>query len=341
MIFNPSRLILIQPLNFRGWRSSSSSRPKQYGFIGLGQMGYNMAKTLQSRLPASESLRVFDINIATTQQLKKECEVMGGAMVTIATNARDAAENSEITITVLPECTHVKSVFNQVLCPLLSTDIVSNKDRLFIDCSTIAPTSSREIADLVRATHHSQFVDAPMSGGVVGANSGTLTFMLGSPDHLVSRVERVLLMMGKKVFHCGPQGLGLAGKLANNYLLAINNIATAEAMNLGIRWGLDPKLLSSLINTSTGKCWSSEMNNPVSGVDINSPASRDYAGGFGISLMIKDLNLAINGAREANASLELGDRAQEVYDAANRQDNCKGKDFSVIYRYLSGPGLNR
>lgn len=175
-----------------------------------------------------------------------------------------------------------------------------------------------------------------MSGGVVGATAGTLTFMLGAPDPLVSKIEPILQMMGKKVIHCGAQGAGLSGKLANNYLLAINNIATAEAMNLGMKWGLDPKVLSNLINISTGKCWPSEVNNPVNGVVSGSPASRDYSGGFGISLMKKDLGLAIQAAGEAGARLELGDRAKEVYDAAEQQEDCKGRDFSVIYRYIGG-----
>lgn len=140
--------------------------------------------------------------------------------------------------------------------------------------------------------------------------------------------------MGKKVLHCGDQGAGLSGKLANNYLLAINNIATAEAMNLGIKWGLDPLVLANLINVSTGKCWPSEVNNPVDGVVKGSPASRDYKGGFGISLMKKDLGLAIQAANEAGAKLELGERAKEVYTAVEADEDCKGRDFSVVYRFL-------
>lgn len=237
---------------------------------------------------------------------------------------------------MLPEPSHVKNVFGQILQPPLSTSVVANPDRLFIDCSTIDPASSREVANAVHTTQQGKFVDAPMSGGVVGATAGTLTFMLGSPESLVSRVEPILLMMGKKVLHCGAQGAGLSGKLANNYLLAINNIATAEAMNLGIKWGLDAKTLGNLINISTGKCWPSEVNNPVKGVVQGSPASRDYSGGFGISLMKKDLTLAIKAAAEAGARLELGDRAKEVYDAAEQQENCKGRDFSVVYRYIGG-----
>lgn len=230
----------------------------------------------------------------------------------------------------------MNNVFGQILRPLLSTEHVANPDRLFIDCSTIDPTSSREVANAVHTTQQGRFVDAPMSGGVVGATAGTLTFMLGGPESLLPRVEPILLKMGKKVLHCGPQGAGLSGKLANNYLLAINNIATAEAMNLGIKWGLDPKVLSNLINVSTGRCWPSEVNNPVKGVVPTAPANRDYAGGFGISLMKKDLTLAIQAAEQAGARLELGGKAREVYEAAAEQEDCKGRDFSVVYRYLGG-----
>jgi len=180
------------------------------------------------------------------------------------------------------------------------------------------------------------FVDAPMSGGVVGATAGSLTFMLGAADELVARIEPVLLRMGKRVLHCGPQGAGLSAKLANNYLLAVENIATAEAMNLGVRWGLDPKVLAGVINVSTGRCWPSEVNNPVPGVVEAAPAGRDYQGGFGIGLMRKDLRLAMLAAEEADAKLVLGEKAKEVYEAAEGEGRCKGRDFSVVYRWLGG-----
>lgn len=175
-----------------------------------------------------------------------------------------------------------------------------------------------------------------MSGGVVGATAGTLTFMLGAPESLVPRIELILLRMGKRVLHCGPQGSGLSAKLANNYLLAIQNIATAEAMNLGVRWGLDPKVLANVINASTGKCWASEVNNPVPGVVDTAPASRDYTGGFGIRLMRKDLRLAVLAAKEVDAQLPLAVKAEEVYEEADGEERCTGRDFSVVYRWLGG-----
>ncbi|KAI1462151.1 putative 3-hydroxyisobutyrate dehydrogenase G6G8.5 [Annulohypoxylon moriforme] len=321
---------------FRAQQRAFSTTPRRldsYGFVGLGQMGYQMAKNLQSKLPSSETVRLFDINQDATKRLAEEMKTSktGGAAVEVSRSAYDAARESDVVITVLPEPSHVKSVYREILSPDLPS-----KDRVYIDCSTIDPSSSREVARWVADANQGQFVDAPMSGGVVGATAGTLTFMLGAPDALVPRVASLLLRMGKRVAHCGAQGTGLSAKLANNYLLAINNIATAEAMNLGIKWGLDPKILTGIINTSSGRCWPSEVNNPIKGVVEGAPASRDYSGGFGISLMKKDLKLAIVAANEAGAKLELGDRARQVYEAAEQVESCKGRDFSVIYRFLGG-----
>lgn len=244
-------------------------------------------------------------------------------------------------ITTLPEPSHVKNVFHNILNPPLrplpEPSTVAPPERLFIDCSTIDPTSSREVANAVHATAQGRFVDAPMSGGVVGARAGTLTFMLGASSRsggLVKRVTPILQLMGAKVIHMGEQGTGLSGKLANNYLLAVSNIATAEAMNLGLRWGLDAQTLSELINGSSGRCWSSEINNPVAGVSPGAPAEKDYEGGFGIELMKKDLRLAMEEARRVGAKVEMGERAGDVYEDVEMAE--KGKDFSVVYRWLGG-----
>ncbi|ORY65144.1 putative 3-hydroxyisobutyrate dehydrogenase G6G8.5 [Pseudomassariella vexata] len=313
--------------------SSTSRRLDNYGFIGLGQMGYQMAKNLQSKLTPSDSIRIFDINKDAARRLAEDMRTSqaGGAAVELVQSNFEAAKDSDAVITCLPEPSHVNSVFSEILSPELP-----RRERIYIDCSTIDPSTSREIARQVSSASQGSFVDAPMSGGVVGATAGTLTFMLGAPDALVLKIEPVLLRMGKKVLHCGVQGTGLSAKLANNYLLAINNIATAEAMNLGMRWGLDPKTLANIINMSTGRCWPCEVNNPVKGVVDTAPANRDFAGGFGISLMQKDLKLAIIAADEADAKLELGSRAQEVYEEAAHAENCKGRDFSVIYRFIGG-----
>lgn len=272
-------------------------------------------------------------------------------------------------ITALPEPSHVKSVYASILeAAAAATNANSQEEpappapppprgpdpgprpRLFIDCSTIDPSSSQQVAASVAEAFKAfpgeqgsqegagaaVFVDAPMSGGIVGAAAGTLTFMLGAPASLVPRVEPVLLRMGRAVVHCGPPGAGLAAKLANNYLLAVANVATAEAMNLGVRWGLDPAVLARVLNASTGRCWPSEVNNPVPGVVATAPAGRDYAGGFGLALMNKDLRLAMVAADEAGARLPLAGAARAVYEAADQDERCKGRDFSVVYRYIGG-----
>ena len=250
----------------------------------------------------------------------------------------------DIVITVLPEPRHVKDVFEKILSkPLGPTSM--HVTRLFIDCSTIDVVSSREIAEQVHSTNAGVLVDAPMSGGVVGARAGTLTFMLGasSSGGLVDRVKPILLHMGKRAVHLGDQGTGLAGKLANNYLLAISNIATAEAMNLGIKLGLDPTALGDLINTSSGRCWSSEVNNPVKGISPGAPAERDFEGGFGIGLMKKDLRLAVEAAEKAGVKLELGPEATRIYGEVEAADGRKGwgRDFSVVYEWLRQEGKLR
>jgi len=242
----------------------------------------------------------------------------------------------ETVITSLPEPQHVKGVYKAMLEPATLLSEGSAKERLFIDCSTIDPKTSGEVADIAHSTGQGKFIDAPMSGGVVGAQAGTLTFMIGAAPEAVEPATAVLSLMGRRVLHLGDQGAGLKGKLANNYLLALNNVATAEAMSMGIKWGLDPKALAGMINISTGKCWPSEVNNPVPGVIEGSPASRGYEGGFGVSLANKDLKLALKAAAEADVKLALGDAARAVYDAAEKDERCKGRDFSVIYRYLGG-----
>ncbi|KAH3909472.1 hypothetical protein HBI56_061610 [Parastagonospora nodorum] len=315
-------------------RCFSSSRDLQatWGFIGLGRMGYPMARNLRAKIPAEDILFVQDVNTAASKKFLDE-HPQG---VRVAANVREVAEKAEVIITSLPEPQHVKGVFKEMLEPATLLTEGLNKERLFIDCSTIDPMTSGEVAKAAQSSGQGTFIDAPMSGGVVGAQAGTLTFMIGAAPDKVERATEVLSLIGKKVLHLGEQGAGLKGKLANNYLLALNNVATAEAMSMGIKWGLDPKALAGMINISTGKCWPSEVNNPVPGVIPGSPASRGYEGGFGVSLANKDLKLALKAAAEADVKLALGESARAIYDAAEKDENCKGKDFSVVYRYLGG-----
>ncbi|OJJ44986.1 hypothetical protein ASPZODRAFT_70682, partial [Penicilliopsis zonata CBS 506.65] len=296
-------------------------------------VGYNMAKNLRAKMPAEDTLVIRDINSDAMQRFVAETKAAGSERVEIAASPREVAEKSTTLVTSLPEPQHVKDVFHSMLKP---GDLPTvERERLFIDTSTIDPTSSKEVANAIHTARAGRFVDAPMSGGVVGARAGTLSFMFGASSQsgeLVDRVRSVLLLMGKTAWHMGAQGCGVSAKLANNYILAVNNIATAEAMNLAIRWGLDPKVLADMVSTSTGRCWPMDVNNPVPGVVDAAPASRGYEGGFGVSLMKKDLRLAIAAAEESGTPLMLADSTRRVYNAV--EGAYRGKDFSVVYKWL-------
>ncbi|TID25934.1 3-hydroxyisobutyrate dehydrogenase [Venturia nashicola] len=317
----------------RRFFSSTTSQQATWGFIGLGQMGYRMAKNLREKIPADDVLMVQDVNKDAVKRFVKE---LSGFHVIASESARAIAEQSSTIITALPEPQHVKGVYRAMLEGLNLNETGLEQERLFLDTSTIDPMTSGEVSRSITSTGQGKFIDAPMSGGVVGAGAGTLTFMIGGPENLIPRATEVLSMMGKRVLHMGAQGAGLKAKLANNYLLALNNIATCEAMHMGVQWGLDPKALAGMINTATGKCWPSEVNNPVPGVIETSPASRDYDGGFGVSLMSKDLRLALAACDEFGIKNRMGPVAKQIYDEVQADAKLKGKDFSVVYRYMGG-----
>jgi 3-hydroxyisobutyrate dehydrogenase len=209
------------------------------------------------------------------------------------------------------------------------------KGALCLDSSTIDPAVSRQVAAAVSAKG-SDFCDAPVSGGVGGAEAGTLTFMVGADSAGVfQRALPVLQGMGKNVVHCGGVGTGEVVKLCNNMVLAISMIGVSEAMNLGSRLGMDRKLLAGILNTSTARCWSSDTYNPAPGVMPNVPASRGYTGGFGSALMLKDLGLVLDAAKGAGAPVPMGANAHALYQLMVAQ-GMGGSDFSAAFKFLGG-----
>jgi 3-hydroxyisobutyrate dehydrogenase len=171
--------------------------------------------------------------------------------------------------------------------------------------------------------------DAPVSGGTGGAEAGTLTFMVGAPPELYECIKPTLAHMGKNIVHCGDSGTGQVAKICNNLVLGISMIGVAEAMNLGTALGIDAKVLAGVINTSSGRCWSSDSYNPYPGVMENVPAARGYTGGFGADLMLKDLGLATDAARQARQAVALGALAQQIYQLFSAQ-GAGSQDFSAI-----------
>jgi 3-hydroxyisobutyrate dehydrogenase len=197
-----------------------------------------------------------------------------------------------------------------------------------IDSSTIDPHTAREVAVLA-AQQGNPMADAPVSGGTGGAEAGTLTFMVGGDAGVFERIAPVLRHMGKNIVHCGESGTGQVAKICNNLLLGISMIGVSEAMNLGVALGIDAKVLAGIINTSSGRCWSSDTYNPYPGVMKNVPAARGYTGGFGADLMLKDLGLAVDAAKLSKQPVVLGALAQQLYQMFSAQ-GAGGQDFSAI-----------
>ncbi|HLD68706.1 MAG TPA: 3-hydroxyisobutyrate dehydrogenase, partial [Pseudomonas sp.] len=201
---------------------------------------------------------------------------------------------------------------------------------LLIDSSTIDPMSAREVA-AAAAKQGNPMLDAPVSGGTGGAAAGTLTFMVGGSPADFERARPILAAMGKNIVHCGAAGNGQVAKVANNLLLGISMIGVAEAMSLGVALGMDASVLAGIINTSSGRCWSSDSYNPFPGVQDNAPAARGYSGGFGSDLMLKDLGLASEAAKQVGQPVVLGAVAQQLYQSFSLQGHG-GLDFSAIIK---------
>ncbi|KAK0071005.1 hypothetical protein PV326_001782, partial [Microctonus aethiopoides] len=208
----------------------------------------------------------------------------------------------------------------------------AQKNAIFIDSSTIDPLMSQKIS-IETLKKGAKFLDGPVSGGVVGARDGTLTFMVGGNEDVYKCAKSVLEAMGTRIVHCGDVGMGQVAKLCNNMLLAISMIGVSEVVNLADRLGLDPKVMLSILNTSTGRCWSSEIYPPIPGVIDTVPSSNNYQGGFMTSLMTKDLGLAQSAATRSNTAIPLGSLAHQIYRILMSHGH-EQKDFSVVYQYF-------
>jgi len=293
------------------------------GFIGLGNMGGHMAANL---LKAGYQLIAFDLN-------PESCNRAASRGAKIVTNLPELASQCGVIVTMLPSSPHVRKVY----CDEASSLLYHIKpNTLLIDSSTIDPLAARSV-HAEAAKKSAQMVDAPVSGGVGGAEAGTLTFMVGGTLQAFTAAQPILSKMGKNIVHCGAAGNGQVAKICNNLLLGISMIGVSESMNLGVKLGIDPKLLAGIINTSSGRCWSSDTYNPVPGVMPSVPASRNYDGGFGVDLMKKDLALAVGVSKAANTPLHLGGHALDVYTQLS-QLGLGLKDFSVVYDNLSKQG---
>jgi len=285
-------------------------------FIGLGNMGGGMAANLAK---AGHDVRAFDLSRdALDRAAAAGCLPVG--------SAAEAVEGAEAIVTMLPAGSHVESVYADAVFGGAAPSAI------LIDCSTIDVATARRVAEAASA-RGLVAVDAPVSGGIAAANAGTLTFMVGGTAEGFERARPLLAAMGKAVIHAGTSGAGQAAKMANNMLLGATMIATCEAFRLAERLGLDLQTFYDISSVSSGQSWSMTSYCPVPGVGPETPADRDYQGGFAAALMLKDLRLAMQAAEEAGAHTPLGAHAAALYEAFVA-DGHGGKDFSGIIRTL-------
>jgi 3-hydroxyisobutyrate dehydrogenase len=290
------------------------------GFIGLGNMGMPMAQNL---LKDGYEVTGFDLNADATQLLAAN----GG---TSANSVVDACKAAEVVITMLPAGEQVRDVYLGAGGVLAS----AAPGTLLIDSSTIDVQTARDVAQAAQDSGLAM-VDAPVSGGVTGAEAATLTFMVGGSDDAFERARPVLEKMGKTIVHAGGPGNGQAAKICNNMILGASMIVVCEAFLLAEKLGLDAQKLFDISSKSSGQCWSMTSYCPVPGPVPASPANRDYKAGFTAAMMLKDLKLAQTAARATHATTPLGAGAAAVYERF--VDNDGGSvDFSGIIRYLRG-----
>jgi len=284
-------------------------------FIGLGNMGGPMAANL---VKAGHKVTAFDLVAASRDQAKSD----GAA---IAESSVAAVKGADVVITMLPAGRHVMSVWTEVIPSM-------KKGALIIDCSTIDVESAKQ-AHALAATHGMASVDAPVSGGTVGAKGATLTFMCGGEEKAFAAAKPLLENMGKKLVHCGSAGAGQAAKICNNMMLAISMIGVGEAFVLAEKLGLSHQALFDVASTSSGQCWALTSYCPVPGPVPASPANNSYKPGFASNLMVKDLTLAQDAAKASGAATPLGKHAQEIYKAFDAAGHG-GVDFSGIIQHV-------
>ncbi|KAK8229891.1 NAD binding domain of 6-phosphogluconate dehydrogenase-domain-containing protein [Phyllosticta capitalensis] len=301
------------------------------GFIGLGNMGQHMADNLVQKLE-SIRLHVFDMTRAPMEALVSRHP----ERVVACASAKEVAENSSIILSMVPEGSHVRGVYMDPVAGVLVADVSS---KILIDCSTIDAATSLAVREQTLSRYPTaSFYDAPVSGGVLGAQKGTLTFMLGcsSTDPSLPLLRDLLGKMGSNIFACGGPSLGLTAKACNNYCSGLIAIATSEAMSIGMAAGMDPRLLKQIFDASTAQSTILDKWCPVPGIVPEVPSSNGYRGGFKVQLMRKDFGLAVDTAKRLGVRLALGDVGLQTYTAAMNDPRCRDLDSRVVYRYLGG-----
>ena len=286
-------------------------------FIGLGNMGGGMAANLAK---AGHDVVAFDLS----EDALKRAEGRGASR---AASAEEAVADAEAVITMLPAGRHVRDVYESSVIGKAPAAAI------LIDCSTIDVATAREEIEKARAAGY-EMADAPVSGGIAAAEAGSLTFMVGGTDEAFARARPLLDIMGKAVIHAGAPGAGQAAKICNNMLLGASMVATCEAFVMAGKLGLDLQTFFDISSKASGQCWSMTSYCPVPGIGPETPADRDYEGGFAAALMLKDLRLAMEAAQSVDAYTPMGAAAEELYARFAEALGGGHKDFSGIIRMI-------
>jgi 3-hydroxyisobutyrate dehydrogenase len=286
-------------------------------FVGLGNMGAGMAA---NQAKAGHAVTAFDLSAAAMEKA-----VAAGCAA--ASSVADAAGDAEVVITMLPAGRHVRAVYADLLQ-------AAPKSALLIDCSTIEMEVAQAVAADAKAAGF-RFADAPVSGGVMAAEAGSLAFMVGCDDADFAQVEAALTPMARVVIHAGADGAGQAAKICNNMLLGVSMIGACEAFALAERLGLAADRFFDIASKSSGQCWSITSYCPVPGVGPTTPADRHYEGGFATAMMLKDLKLAQAAAARSGATTPMGAQAEALYALFDRL-GYGTKDFSAMIEMLRG-----
>ena len=284
------------------------------GFIGLGNMGAKMTINL---LKANYEVIGYDINKELVNNLLPKG-------LKQATNLSEIAKGADIVITMLPNGDIVEEVYDDIIDEFAP-------GTLFVDCSTIEVNKAKQLHKKCE-NKNILSLDAPVSGGVGGAEQATLTFMVGGTEKAYKMMLPLFEVMGKKSLLCGSSGSGQATKACNNMLLATTMIGVGESFSLGQNLGLDPEKLFEILSTSTGSCWAINSYCPIKGVGPTSPADNDFRPGFSADLMLKDLTIALKAIESTNTSAPFGKNSKENFERMVNE-NQGTLDFSAITKF--------
>ena len=306
------------------------------GFVGLGSIGYQMALSVRRQMNPQSKLYVMDVNAAAVTRFVSEASKMG--QVIACESPRDVTNQIQTLYSSVPASSHVQTVYLDEDTGVIAAG--KNVKRLYLELSTIDAPTTRSVGEAIMKAGHGTYVDCPVSGTLALATAGKLAILAGTSETSENwpRVRAAASLIGTpdKMFLCGSLGGGVSAKIVNNFLFGNTLIAVAEAMNIGIRSGLDKKVLYNLIHKSSGQSFAGDSRNPVPGASEVSPANNEYERTFSMQMMLKDMSLGVNAADTAGVKLRLGQYATEIYEQACENSFCQTHDVTSVYRFLGG-----